>query len=74
MRGKQMRLLRLASGMTQSDLAARAGVTRLTVIRYEAAFRLPDTPESRMVQNALKDATPHEYDADGTLVVRIPEH
>jgi DNA-binding XRE family transcriptional regulator len=39
--GEQLRLFRSQRGLTQEELAARAGVNRVTIARFEAGERLP---------------------------------
>lgn len=39
--GHQLKVARIAAGLTQDDLALGSGVSRQTVLRYEAMGKLP---------------------------------
>lgn len=51
--------IRKAAGLTQSQMAARLGVTRLTICNWEGAkFRIPDDVLDRLAEKGLGAAGP----------------
>lgn len=51
--GAQLKRYRLAAGLTQQALAARAGVGRVTVARHESGARQPSVPALKRYALAL---------------------
>lgn len=49
----QIRAERAASGMTQAELIARAGMSRSTYLRIEAGTRVPDVTDLARIAFAL---------------------
>jgi transcriptional regulator with XRE-family HTH domain len=52
--GKRLKALRLERGMTQAELAKRAGISRKHVIRIEAAEQEPTLGVIERLAKALK--------------------
>jgi len=74
-RGEAIHNTRLSTGMSQADLANRAGLTQATLSRYETGSRDPDTPMLRAlatemgVAGGLLESLPVFHRA-----VALPEH
>lgn len=51
--GKRMLLARVASGMTQDDLAKRIGKSTTTICRYERGERYPTIKTVALMADAL---------------------
>lgn len=45
--------IRLMAGMSQEQLAAAAGVSRISIVRYENGERSPDVDVAIRIANAL---------------------
>lgn len=52
-RGDSLRLRRIASGWKAPDLAARVGVTKSTLLRWEAGTNAPTSDHVRLLAEAL---------------------
>lgn len=57
MTGQEMKARREAAGLSQEGLAARAGVAKMTITRYETGATQRLTPNNeRAIERALKSA------------------
>lgn len=45
--------IRLLAGMSQEQLASAAGVSRISIVRYESGERIPDLDVAVRIANAL---------------------
>jgi len=75
-----LKSLRTRRGLTQSELASRAGITRQTVSSIESNLYLPTTGVALQLASALAcrvedifSLAPAEETIDGTLVGHIPQ-
>lgn len=61
--------IRKAAGLTQSQMAARLGVTRLTICNWEGAkFRIPDDVLDRLAEKGIGVESPKPNKANSKLV------
>ncbi len=65
--GSRIRILRQAAGLTQSELAATAYVTRQSVGNWERGNTLPDVQSLQLVAKALNTTV------DGLLGDELPD-
>lgn len=61
--------IRKAAGLTQSQMAARLGVTRLTICNWEGTkFRIPDDVLDRLAEKGLEAKTPKPNKSNVALI------
>lgn len=62
--GERIRELRLSLGMTQQELADRAGVERCTITNYEFGHRIPRDETKVRIADALRSDVMQIFFAD----------
>ena len=67
----KIRMLRERSGMTQSDLARRLGITRSSVNAWEMGLSIPSTQYIVELAEIFKVSTDYLLDVEKTATIRI---
>lgn len=70
--GEHIRIARLRSGMTQTALAARVGLSRVTLSNYECGRRLPDLYTAVLLCEVLRISLDALVSGRGLVEVCVP--